>query len=59
MHDADDFVHTVTYITSCFTILTYDWYMPQVLELGQLIMTKQITSEELTGIFLKRLKRYH
>ncbi|KAI8016743.1 Glutamyl-tRNA(Gln) amidotransferase subunit A [Camellia lanceoleosa] len=28
-----------------------------VLELGQLIKTKQITSEELTGIFLKRLKR--
>ncbi|CAL5361716.1 unnamed protein product [Camellia sinensis] len=30
-----------------------------VLELGQLIKTKQITSEELTGIFLKRLKRYN
>ncbi|KAL8123162.1 uncharacterized protein LOC141717438 isoform X2 [Apium graveolens] len=29
-----------------------------VLELGQLIKTKQISSEELTGIFLKRLKRY-
>ncbi|KAL8123191.1 hypothetical protein AgCh_011244 [Apium graveolens] len=30
-----------------------------VLELGQLIKTKQISSEELTGIFLKRLKRYN
>ncbi|KAH7865030.1 hypothetical protein Vadar_001429 [Vaccinium darrowii] len=30
-----------------------------ILELGQLIRTKQITSEELTGIFLKRLKRYN
>ncbi|XP_057480966.1 uncharacterized protein LOC130767916 isoform X1 [Actinidia eriantha] len=30
-----------------------------VLELGQLIKTKQITSEELTRIFLKRLKRYN
>jgi Asp-tRNA(Asn)/Glu-tRNA(Gln) amidotransferase A subunit family amidase len=30
-----------------------------VLELGQLIKTKQITSQELTGIFLKRLKRYN
>ncbi|KAK2976626.1 hypothetical protein RJ640_021428, partial [Escallonia rubra] len=29
-----------------------------VLELGQLIKTQQIKSEELTGIFLKRLKRY-
>ncbi|CAA3000788.1 Hypothetical predicted protein [Olea europaea subsp. europaea] len=29
-----------------------------ILELGQLIRTKLITSEELTGIFLKRLKRY-
>ncbi|XP_027124550.1 uncharacterized protein [Coffea arabica] len=29
-----------------------------VLELGQLIKTKQITSEELTGIFIRRLKRY-
>ncbi|XP_058226545.1 uncharacterized protein LOC131335277 isoform X2 [Rhododendron vialii] len=30
-----------------------------VLELGQLIRTKQISSEELTGIFLRRLKRYN
>ncbi|XVF49479.1 hypothetical protein PTKIN_Ptkin04bG0016100 [Pterospermum kingtungense] len=30
-----------------------------VLELGELIKTKQITSEELTRIFLKRLKRYN
>lgn len=30
-----------------------------VLELGRLIKTKQIRSEELTGIFLKRLKRYN
>ncbi|CAA2935208.1 glutamyl-tRNA(Gln) amidotransferase subunit A isoform X2 [Olea europaea subsp. europaea] len=29
-----------------------------ILELGQLIRSKVITSEELTGIFLKRLKRY-
>ncbi|XP_024172835.1 glutamyl-tRNA(Gln) amidotransferase subunit A [Rosa chinensis] len=28
-------------------------------ELGQLIRTKQITSKELTAIFLKRLKRYN
>lgn len=33
--------------------------LDQILELGQLIRTKLITSEELTGIFLKRLKRYH
>lgn len=30
-----------------------------VLELGELIKTKQITSEELTRIYLKRLKRYN
>ncbi|KAG4116923.1 hypothetical protein ERO13_D12G197200v2 [Gossypium hirsutum] len=30
-----------------------------VLELGELIKKKQITSEELTGIFLKRLRRYN
>ncbi|XVF08563.1 hypothetical protein REPUB_Repub07fG0014000 [Reevesia pubescens] len=30
-----------------------------VLELGELIKTKQITSEELTRIFLKRLRRYN
>ncbi|KAK1407130.1 hypothetical protein QVD17_38741 [Tagetes erecta] len=30
-----------------------------ILELGQLIRTKQISSEELVGIFLKRLKRYN
>ncbi|KAG6686663.1 hypothetical protein I3842_11G031200 [Carya illinoinensis] len=30
-----------------------------VLELGDLIKTKQITSEELTNIFLRRLKRYY
>ncbi|XP_050151895.1 uncharacterized protein LOC126626571 isoform X1 [Malus sylvestris] len=30
-----------------------------VLELGELIRTKQITSKELTRIFLKRLKRYN
>ncbi|CAK9172615.1 unnamed protein product [Ilex paraguariensis] len=30
-----------------------------ILELGHLIKTKQITSEELVGIFLKRLKRYN
>lgn len=30
-----------------------------VLELGELIKTKQITSEELARIFLKRLKRYN
>ncbi|XVE56473.1 hypothetical protein DITRI_Ditri04bG0013000 [Diplodiscus trichospermus] len=30
-----------------------------VLELAELIKTKQITSQELTGIFLKRLKRYN
>ncbi|CAN6464615.1 unnamed protein product [Victoria cruziana] len=29
-----------------------------VLELGELLRTKQITSQELTDIFLKRLKRY-
>lgn len=29
----------------------------QILELGELIKTKQITSQELTRIFLKRLKR--
>ncbi|XP_042477019.1 glutamyl-tRNA(Gln) amidotransferase subunit A isoform X3 [Macadamia integrifolia] len=29
-----------------------------VLELGQLVKTKQITSQELTRIFLQRLKRY-
>ncbi|KAB2000272.1 hypothetical protein ES319_D12G221000v1 [Gossypium barbadense] len=32
---------------------------PLVLELGELIKKKQITSEELTGIFLKRLRRYN
>ncbi|XP_048445932.1 glutamyl-tRNA(Gln) amidotransferase subunit A isoform X3 [Pyrus x bretschneideri] len=31
----------------------------KVLELGELIRTKQITSKELTRIFLKRLKRYN
>lgn len=30
-----------------------------ILELGQLIKTKQVTSEELVGIFLKRLKKYN
>lgn len=30
-----------------------------ILELGHLIKTKQISSEELVGIFLKRLKRYN
>ncbi|KAK9278496.1 hypothetical protein L1049_028062 [Liquidambar formosana] len=30
-----------------------------ILELGQLFKTKQVTSEELTRIFLKRLKRYN
>ncbi|KAL6280779.1 hypothetical protein ACE6H2_017660 [Prunus campanulata] len=30
-----------------------------ILELGELIKTKQITSKELTKIFLKRLKRYN
>ncbi|XP_039037105.1 glutamyl-tRNA(Gln) amidotransferase subunit A-like [Hibiscus syriacus] len=30
-----------------------------VLELGELIKNKQISSEELTGIFLKRLRRYN
>ncbi|KDP22511.1 hypothetical protein JCGZ_26342 [Jatropha curcas] len=30
-----------------------------VLELGELIRTKQITSQELVGIFLERLKRYN
>lgn len=30
-----------------------------ILELGHLIRTKQISSEELVGIFLKRLKRYN
>ncbi|KAJ4979426.1 hypothetical protein NE237_010206 [Protea cynaroides] len=30
-----------------------------VLELGQLLKTKQITSQELTRIFLQRLKRYN
>ncbi|TVU24677.1 hypothetical protein EJB05_27128, partial [Eragrostis curvula] len=30
-----------------------------VIELGELIRTKQITSRELTDIFLKRLKRYN
>ncbi|MQL77972.1 hypothetical protein Taro_010396 [Colocasia esculenta] len=30
-----------------------------VLELGELIRTKQITSQELTGIFFRRLKRYN
>ncbi|GMY21597.1 glutamyl-trna(gln) amidotransferase subunit a, partial [Fagus crenata] len=30
-----------------------------ILELGELIKTKQITSEELTHIFLQRLKRYN
>ncbi|GMJ00149.1 hypothetical protein like AT5G07360 [Hibiscus trionum] len=30
-----------------------------VLELGELIKSRQITSEELTGIFLKRLRRYN
>ncbi|KAF8394454.1 hypothetical protein HHK36_020662 [Tetracentron sinense] len=30
-----------------------------ILELGQLIRTKKITSQELTRIFLKRLKRYN
>ncbi|XP_040940165.1 glutamyl-tRNA(Gln) amidotransferase subunit A [Gossypium hirsutum] len=30
-----------------------------VLKLGELIKKKQITSEELTGIFLKRLRRYN
>lgn len=29
------------------------------MELSELIRTKQITSEELTGIFLRRLKRYN
>ncbi|KAF6168725.1 hypothetical protein GIB67_013107 [Kingdonia uniflora] len=32
--------------------------MYQVLELGHLIRTKQITSHELTGIFLRRMKKY-
>ncbi|CAN1138548.1 Glutamyl-tRNA(Gln) amidotransferase subunit A [Linum perenne] len=30
-----------------------------ILELGELLQTKQITSEQLTTIFLKRLKRYN
>ncbi|KAG9447347.1 hypothetical protein H6P81_013475 [Aristolochia fimbriata] len=30
-----------------------------ILELGELVRTKQITSRELTDIFLKRLKRYN
>uniref|UniRef100_A0A1D1ZC57 Glutamyl-tRNA(Gln) amidotransferase subunit A n=1 Tax=Anthurium amnicola TaxID=1678845 RepID=A0A1D1ZC57_9ARAE len=30
-----------------------------ILELGELFRTKQITSQELTGIFLQRLKRYN
>ncbi|WOL12881.1 hypothetical protein Cni_G21649 [Canna indica] len=30
-----------------------------VLELGELIRTKQITSQELTNIFIRRLKRYN
>ncbi|XP_076919291.1 uncharacterized protein LOC143580034 isoform X2 [Bidens hawaiensis] len=30
-----------------------------ILELGHLIRTKQISSEELVGVFLKRLKRYN
>jgi len=29
----------------------------QVLELGELIKTKQITSQQLTQIFLRRLKK--
>lgn len=32
-------------------------WLQQVLELGQLIKTRKITSEELTGIFIRRLKR--
>ncbi|KAK3042455.1 hypothetical protein RJ639_000179, partial [Escallonia herrerae] len=39
----------LSHYVSCLTL---------VLELGQLIKTQQIKSEELTGIFLKRLKRY-
>ncbi|XP_068666770.1 uncharacterized protein [Aristolochia californica] len=34
-------------------------YVQMILELGELIRTKQITSRELTDIFLKRLKRYN
>lgn len=30
----------------------------QVLELGELIKTKQVTSKELVRIYLKQLKRY-
>uniref|UniRef100_A0A0E0MG09 Amidase domain-containing protein n=1 Tax=Oryza punctata TaxID=4537 RepID=A0A0E0MG09_ORYPU len=29
-----------------------------IIELGELIRTKQVTSHELTGVFLRRLKRY-
>lgn len=36
-----------------YNSIVYD----QVLELGELIKTKQITSEELSRIFLQRLKR--
>uniref|UniRef100_A0A803NVN3 Amidase domain-containing protein n=1 Tax=Cannabis sativa TaxID=3483 RepID=A0A803NVN3_CANSA len=34
-------------------------HSPLILELGELIKTKQVTSEELTQICLKRLKRYN
>ncbi|KAI7985497.1 Glutamyl-tRNA(Gln) amidotransferase subunit A [Camellia lanceoleosa] len=47
-------------LTNMFKLLDAGFFnYTEVLELGQLIKTKQITSEELTGIFLKRLKRYN
>jgi hypothetical protein len=45
------------YFPSSCLIYNFLLLVHQVLELGELIKTKQITSEELTHIFLQRLKR--
>ncbi|KAK7839983.1 glutamyl-trna(gln) amidotransferase subunit a, partial [Quercus suber] len=47
-HNSTTYPHPVTVVPNMV-----------VLELGELIKTKQITSEELTRIFLRRLKRYN
>lgn len=51
--------HSNVYALPCCFCLIYNFLLPavQVLELGELIKTKQITSKELTRIFLQRLKR--
>ncbi|KAJ8452200.1 hypothetical protein Cgig2_006005 [Carnegiea gigantea] len=54
-------VIALVYVTHQY-ILTYPIFgyaYDQILELGQLIKSKQISSVELTEIFLRRLKRYN